>query len=222
MVMPSRARESFEANRKDVERLLEIHGDLAGDTPGRKHGVEVLNKSGVVLTCAIWEAYCEDLAAEAVEHLVKHAADPSALPKDLQKRIAAEMKSAKNQLAMWNLAGDGWRKVLGTRLKAFQEQRNRKLNTPKAANIEALFAEAVGLPKVSGAWSWKGMSAKSARKKLDDYVTLRGAVAHRARAAGSVKKADVEGFLNHAERLVEKTDDHVSGEIAAACGVPLF
>jgi hypothetical protein len=76
--MPSQARAAFENNRKDVERLMEIHGDLAGDTPGRKHGVEVLNKSAIVLMCAIWEAYCEDLAAEAVEHLVRISGPTSA------------------------------------------------------------------------------------------------------------------------------------------------
>jgi hypothetical protein len=57
--MPSQARIAFENNRKDVERLMEIHGDLAGDTPGRKHGVEVLNKSR-------WGGGCDETSSGIV------------------------------------------------------------------------------------------------------------------------------------------------------------
>jgi hypothetical protein len=128
--MPSQARIAFENNRQDVERLMEIHGDLAGDTPGRKHGVEVLNKSAIVLMCAVWEAYCEDLAAEAVDHLVTNAKDASALPKALRKTIAAELQGDKNELAVWGLAGDGWKAILQARLCDITERRNRSLIPP--------------------------------------------------------------------------------------------
>jgi hypothetical protein len=32
----------------------------------------VLNKSAIVLLTAFWEAYCEDLAAEALNHVGDH------------------------------------------------------------------------------------------------------------------------------------------------------
>jgi RiboL-PSP-HEPN len=120
--MPSQARAAFENNRKDVERLMEIHGDLAGDTPGRKHGVEVLNKSAIVLMCAVWEAYCEDLAAEAVEHLVRHANDATTLPKALRRTIAVELQGDRNEPAVWALAGSGWTKLLRSRLVDITER----------------------------------------------------------------------------------------------------
>jgi hypothetical protein len=220
--MPSEARVAFEHNRKDVERLMEIHGDLAGDTPGRKHGVEVLNKSAIVLMCAVWEAYCEDLAAEAVEHLVRHAKDATALPKALRKTIAIELQSDKNDLAVWSLAGSGWKKVLRARLVEITERRNRSLNTPKSKNIDSLFEEAVGVPEVSASWHWHNVSASTARDKLDGYVTQRGDVAHRSKAVSSIKKSHATGFVKHAERLVEATDEHVDAELAAVCGVGLF
>ena len=47
---------------------------------GRRN-LEVLNKSAIVLLCAIWEAYCEDLADEALRHLLAYSRDYSALPK---------------------------------------------------------------------------------------------------------------------------------------------
>jgi hypothetical protein len=220
--VPSQARAAFEENREDVERLMKIHGDLAGDAPGRKRGVEVLNKSAIVLMCAVWEAYCEDLAAEAVEHLVDHAEDATALPKALRKTIAAELESDKNDLAIWGLAGDGWKTILRSRLADITKRRNRSLNTPKSGNIDALFEEAVGLAKVSASWQWHNVTAAKARTKLDGYVTQRGDVAHRSRAASSIKKSHATGFVKHAERLVDATDCHISTQLEAACGVPLF
>jgi RiboL-PSP-HEPN len=220
--MPTKSRDSFEANCKDVERLMEIHGELTGEGPGRKYGVEVLNKSAIVLMCAIWEAYCEDLATEAVEHLVTHAKEPAALPKGLRKQIAQELEADSNALAIWRVAGDGWRTLLKTRLADIAERRNRKLNTPKTINIEKLFEEAVGLPNIAAAWGWQNMLPEQAKDKLDGFIELRGAIAHRAKASTKVKKSDPRKFMEHTERLVEATDMHVSQQIRKACGKPLF
>jgi hypothetical protein len=60
--VPSQARGDFNDNYADIARLIEIHKELAGTGPGYKHGVAVLNKSAVVLTSAVWEAFCEDLS----------------------------------------------------------------------------------------------------------------------------------------------------------------
>jgi hypothetical protein len=201
---------------------MEIHGDLAGDAPGRKRGVEVLNKSAIVLMCAVWEAYCEDLAAEAVEHLVLHAESALALPKALLKAVARELEKDENDLAVWGLAGDGWKAILRSRLVDITERRNRSLNTPKAGNIDSLFEEAVGITKVSGSWYWQNVTPAKARTKLDGYVNQRGDVAHRSKAAASIKKSHATGFIKHAERIVDATDRHVNVRIGEACGVPLF
>ena len=82
--MASRARQAFDRNVKDVQRLLQIHANVGGDAQGRRFGLEVLNKSAIVLITAIWEAYCEDLAAEALDHLVTNATSGSSLPKELK------------------------------------------------------------------------------------------------------------------------------------------
>jgi hypothetical protein len=96
--MPTTARTRFEANASDVEHLLEIHELLGGTDPGRRSAqLQVLNKSGIVLICAIWEAYCEDLAAEALDFLVQHVSGPDKLPKSLRKRVAKELESDVNK-----------------------------------------------------------------------------------------------------------------------------
>src|SRR5438876_11617428 len=124
--MPSKARVAFDRSAEDVKRLLEIHQDLGGDAPGRRHRLEVLNKSAMVLVTAIWEAYCEDIASEALDHLVKHVPDALALPKELKKRIAKELKAEPNEIAVWELADSGWTAKVQARLAALTEERNRK------------------------------------------------------------------------------------------------
>jgi hypothetical protein len=204
----SAARLRFDESCLDIERLLEIHADVGGVNPGRRRRLEVLNKSAVVLLCAFWEAYCEDLAAEAVRYLVQHAADAGQLAKDLRKSIAHELHGAPNELAMWDLADEGWRRVLQTRLDRLQEERNRNLNTPKSQNVDDLFARAIG-NKVSGSWRWKRMSSEQARTKLDNFVSLRGDIAHRGRAANAVQRRHVVDALAHVRALVAKTDEAI-------------
>jgi hypothetical protein len=220
--VPSKARKAFDSNARNIERLIEIHGDVGGDEQGRRFGLEVLNKSAIVLITAIWEAYCEDIASEALEHLVANTSDASKLPKELKKTIASEVKADLHELAVWKLADTGWRDVARARLAALTIDRNFKLNTPKSNQIDGLFLDAIGLKEVSKTWKWKKMSAIKARAKLDRYITLRGEIAHRGDTASSVKKIDVTDYFQHVKRLVAKTGGEVNSHVKNATGKTLW
>lgn len=109
--MPSQARKALDANLKDVEKLLDLHEEKGGKLRGRRFGLEVLNKSAIVLICACWEAYCEDLAAEALTLIVRHAKSADQLPKDLKKNVMKALAGRKDELAIWAIADGGWRKA---------------------------------------------------------------------------------------------------------------
>lgn len=220
--MPSKARKAFDRNAEDISRLLEIHTHLGGDAKGRRYRLEVLNKSAVVLITAIWEAYCEDIAAEALLHVVNHAPSAASLPIDLRKRVAKELKTDLNELAIWNVADKGWQEVLRNRLAALTLERNKKLNTPKSGNIIELFRTALGLTDISTGWRWKHMSVQQARAKLDKYVSLRGAVAHRGQAATRCTKAQVKDYFAHVEHLVRITGGSVNSHVRTITGVGLW
>jgi hypothetical protein len=205
-----------------VERLLQIHADVGGDAKGRRFGLEVLNKSAIVLITAIWEAYCEDIASEALDHLVSNVSSGSQLPKELKKRIVTDINADPNDLAMWDLADAGWQNRARARLASLTAERNRRLNTPKSDQIDELFNSAIGLANASTAWKWKKMSVASARKKLDDYVTRRGAIAHRGAAAAGVTKVQVTDYFRHVKRLVAKTGGRVNAHVKSATGKPLW
>ncbi|MEV4118474.1 HEPN domain-containing protein [Micromonospora sp. NPDC049645] len=220
--MASNARRAFDSNSKDVEKLLDIHVQLTGTGRGRRYEVEVLNKSAIVLITSFWEAYCEDIAAEALGHLVEKCASPESLPTELRKSVAKELEAEKHDLAVWRLSGDGWRSVIRDRLALMQEERNKRLNTPKSAQIDDLFDKSLGLTRISGSWKWKGMSADQARLKLDKYVSLRGAIAHRGSASASVKKAEVTDYYQHVKELVGKTGGRINTAVKKATGESLW
>ena len=146
--MPSQARKRFDENAVDIQRLLELHQEKGGILPGRRRGLEVLNKAAIILITSFWEAYCEDIAAEGLEHLVKHGR-ADALPTPIKQMIAKELKADPNELSIWALCGEGWKEILKNRLKNLQEQRNRRLNTPKTQNVDELFEKVLGVISAS-------------------------------------------------------------------------
>jgi hypothetical protein len=220
--MPTQAKAKFDQNCGDINRLLEIHTEIAGDTPGRKYGVAVLNKSAVVLICAFWEAYVEDLVAEALDSIIGNTTDFSKLPTDLRKIVAKTVKQDPHELSPWNLAGDGWKVVLTTNLVVAKGKYLGNWNTPKSANIRELFAQALGLPDLPAKWQRAYLTNARAIGKLDAFVTLRGQIAHRGNTLQPVTRAKVEEFRDHIVELISISDNVVNIHVRGITTVPLF
>jgi hypothetical protein len=221
MVVPSDARISFDKNCQDIDRLF-------GLKPQRDPGVrllqqtEVINKSAVVLITAFWEAYCEDLAAEALEHLISYVESPDGLPLSLQKIVAQEVKEARHELSPWDLADEGWRRFLRSRLDERKLQISRDFHSPRSERVNQLFEKGLGMSNIISKWTWEGMTASAAAKKLDEFVELRGDIAHRGSASEKVKRETARAYLEHVRRLVGKTGGHVNKVLRDATGVGLW
>ncbi|MDM3948479.1 HEPN domain-containing protein [Mycobacteroides abscessus] len=214
----SKARIAFQKNRDDILKLAEAHSKITPKTDG-----EVMLKSAVVLLTAFWEAYCEDLAAEALQHMVMNIKDPKLLPENLKREIANEFKQ-KNQheLAAWQLAGDGWQTFLMSRLEDLQAKRNWDMNTPNTENIDKLFSKALGIEKISDKWSWDGVDTEAAAKKLNGYVRLRGLIAHRGAPSETITSNVVNDYNNLVKNLMGKTGGHVNYVVKKATGTGLW
>ena len=76
-------------NLRDVTRLKDIHGRITTKGPGRKHDVEVLHKSAIVLVVACWEAFIEDMVEATLDWMILHAKGHGAFPKVVLDRIAS-------------------------------------------------------------------------------------------------------------------------------------
>lgn len=65
------------------------------------------------------------------------------------------------------------------------------------------------------------MTVSRAREKLDKFVSLRGEIAHRGKAAKSVTKADVEDYFCFLNQIVTKTDGAVNSHVTKVTGIAL-
>ncbi|OZC42701.1 hypothetical protein CH289_27315 [Rhodococcus sp. RS1C4] len=150
----SQSRHEFDTSCADVDIILHIAREH--ESQGLPESAEVLSKSAIVLITALWEAYCEDIAEEGLKHLVEHVTNPSELPKKIRKDLATDLKDSKNELAIWDLAGNGWKQALYDRLNKYTSDRNRHLNTPKPGQVDELFLKALGIGRMSDNWKLAG------------------------------------------------------------------
>jgi hypothetical protein len=66
------------ARLTDVDQLMAAHAAVGGTQPGRRFDVEALNRASVLLLCAHFEGFLEDLMAEGLT-AVNGSLDPTAL-----------------------------------------------------------------------------------------------------------------------------------------------
>jgi hypothetical protein len=199
----------FKDSLTEVLVLLEIHAQLTGEGPGRRHNVEVLNKSAILFACAAFEAFIENLATDAFEHIINASKDHTTLPKQILKATAALLKEDKNDIKVWELAGAGWKTVVESYKKGIVFKYIGPFNTPKPHNIEALLRELIGMPDLPASWHWGGMSAVGAQTKLKAFVELRGALAHGKKPPPKVRKQDVKSYLSFLGPLSVRSSNQV-------------
>lgn len=209
-------------NLEDVTSLLDIHEQKTGGAPGRRFGVEALNKSGIVLAVACWEAYVEDCATEAFEFVLALASEPSKLPESVRKLVAKAIKSDQNELSPWKMAGTGWQQLLADHRDATVKKYVSPLNTPKFGNVDGLFLDLLGLADVSAAWSWHRMPVKTARERLASIITMRGAIAHRVSPDHAVHKKDVEDAVAFIQTIANLTSNRVRLHVHGLTGSYLW
>lgn len=197
------AQSSFELGAvPQVTRLLEIHALVGGSGRGRRHNLEILNKSAVVLTCAYWEAFVEDLAAETLSHLAEYAESASVLPEELRRSLAKKIVKDKHELAPWSIADDGWRALLRQAAARISHVDDQTLSSPTSQKVNDFFRTETGISGLAASWTWPGVSARGPQRRLDEFVKLRNAIAHRGGpSTASVTKKDATAALRLIERI---------------------
>lgn len=208
----------FKDNLDEVNQLMAMHAALVGAGPGRKHKVEVLNKSAILFACASFEAFIEDLAARSFDHLVLKSTDHTTLPKAILKSIAVVLRNDKNEIKIWDLAGNGWRTTAERHKQNLIRKYIGPFNTPKPDNIESLLKELIGFPETYPVWKWQGMSAAASKKKLKVFVELRGSLAHGTKPPTPVLKKDVNGYIKFLASLSVRLSNDVRSYCEQATG----
>ena len=197
------------ANTKEVDRLLEIHVEVSGSGSGRPSGVEVLNKSAIVLLVACWESYVEDVATRSFDFVLKKARSHDDIPTKVLTGATKDLRESDNHKRIWELAGEGWKAVLQSHRERVLERFVRPFHSPKAQNIDLLFRDLLGVATISNSWSWPGMSAARSVKKLDQLIALRGEIAHKVKTSEPVRKSVAAGYVEFVFRLSAELSNSV-------------
>lgn len=161
--MPSASFKKFELNLLvDVDRIIESHADLNHDGRGRR-ALGHITRSGVLMPCAAWELYVEEVLFEGVEYFISKLDSPRELPKPVQQELSRTVKESKHELKPLELAGEGWKSLYRNHVKEVLQG----LNTPNSGNLDPLFKRFLGIDKVSDWWSL-------GKDVVNDFVTARG------------------------------------------------
>jgi hypothetical protein len=207
-------------NVEGVLNLVRIHVKVGGSGAGRKHKVEVLNRSGIVLMVACWEAFVEDLASEAFNAILGKASDPSVFPKRVRAGAAKSLRDHKDESKVWDLAGSGWRRVLENYRDDLFGEHIGRLNTPRPERVDQMFEKLIGFKSLSAQWQWKGMPNDQALENLEDLIKLRGEISHRVTAGSPVYKKDVVAATDLVVRLAIIASNRVGTFVQTRIGEP--
>ena len=198
--------------------MWHMHREAVGDGSGKKHRVDVLNRSAVVFIAACWESYIEDLASEAFDFLLENAKESDSIPMRVRIYASRELRTDKDERKIWNLAGDGWRIVLMNYRAKLKARWLQNFNTPKSGQVTQLFSELLDIPDITASWTWRDMEPAEAATILDEFMIIRGNIAHRTKHSEQVHKSTSKNFLNHVVNIVEHSDDHVAKHITTLTG----
>lgn len=200
--MPSVAFQKFEKNMlDDVDRIIQSHKQLNHRGLGRR-GLGHITRSGVLMLCAAWELYLEEIIVESVNVLIARATSPTSLPQAVQKEIAKHVKDSKHELKALELAGDGWKVT-------YHNHTTQSLvgfNTPKSVNVNRLFERFVGIADLSDDWSIGSSS-------LDKFVAVRGDIAHKGKDAGYITISNLNDYRSQIHRCVIDTDNTLANHL---------
>ncbi len=211
------ARWNLDFALQDVRSLLNVHDSRTERRRGKPNeSLEVLKRSGLILTVSAWETFVEDSLIEQMTKRLENASTPQELLSTFNSVAQAwltpstdKKRPKPSDLVSWT--GDGWKKMIMDRLR----DEVRALNTPDSKNLKPLFDKYLGL-KVETAWRWCSVTADDACRKLDTLIALRGNVVHRSKSilpeksSVRVRRAQLVDAMVLVQNLAQSTEKAMS------------
>lgn len=196
--MPSTAYKEYAQNLIDVHRLLIAHRKASAARPG-KRGLGHFTRGGLVLLCAAWERYAESALEESAKFLISKLSSINDLPARAKKKTVDYANSGKGSYG----AADIYKPIWGNIFLEAIKPRIDALNTPKHKELKILFETFLDISDIAAAWS-------QGSAPIDDFVKLRGEVAHRGRESKYIWIGQLENAEILVSRYVAETDNFLS------------
>ena len=197
-------------NMDEVNKLVKLHTTIGGGKVGNKTGINVLNKSAIVLVVACWEAFIEDLAKNAFNKLLEYCSTPNQLPKPIRTFVMEYIKKDPNQERAWDLAGEGWKEILEEYKEVVLQRYLFRFNTPTQENIDNLFLELIGFKRLSKFWVWEWNTNSRVCNRLQGLIQQRHQIAHQVQASKAPRKDDVLTSTRLVQSLAAVTSNRVA------------
>jgi hypothetical protein len=174
--MPSKSYFDFLTLLKDVEQLQITHSDYTKGKKGRKN-LGYLTRSAMVMLCASWERYNENLLLETIDLILATNIEAKSLPKEIKLYLSDRVKENKNNIYPIELADNGWRNLW----KGYAINETNLLNTPNSEKLNKLFKRFLGIDQYTKLWIEKHII------QIDDFIKIRGEIAHNGSKAKYVR-----------------------------------
>lgn len=139
------------------------------------------------------------------------------MPIAIRRAIAKDLKENLHELSLWQLAGEGWRQLARERARRLCS--DAVFNSPKAGNVDELFRRTLGISGLSQCWVTDRVP--DPRAALDEHLTQRGEIAHRA-ATTSVSRRQVSDFYQLVMDLAKSMDTHLGAFVFVVTGTDPF
>ncbi|KAF2338040.1 HEPN domain-containing protein [Flavobacterium ginsenosidimutans] len=174
--MPSKSYFDFLELLQDVEQLRNTHYDYSKGKSGRKK-LGFLTRSSIVMLCAAWERYCENILLECVDKVLTTDIEAKALPSYIKEYIGTKVRENKNIIYPIELADNGWKNLW----KGYAVNETNSLNTPNSENLKKLYKRFLGIEDFTTMWHETSIT------KINDFIKIRGEIAHNGSKAQYVR-----------------------------------
>jgi len=200
--MPSKSYLNFLNLIKDVDELIDAYEVLSSATPPRRN-LGCISRGGILMLCASWEFFMEELLLESIELLNAEGISISRLPGSVKKRISLKISDDKNDIKAFDLAESGWRSLW----KVYAKLDTELLNTPNQEKLDILYNRYLGISSISQ--SWTTYSAD----EINLFIRTRGKIAHKGRSVKGIKITTLRSYFDMIKNTAVDVDSFLSLEI---------
>jgi len=180
----------LDRNLSDIRVLLDLV-KITKEPRLRRRDAGVLTRSAIVLTCAAWENFVEELALDVLAYSI------SRIGGELQ--ITGKAREAANRALKHVDISKPYQ--ITVELRRHRDRVLGLFNTPKAANVDSLYRRVFNLDRLTDDWRWARTRTSFSRLQLDRFVMLRSDIAHRSKAPNRISRHEALEFCALTSRL---------------------